>query len=355
MKTKKILAVLLAAVMLFGFAACGEEKTDGKVTATLNTIYEDGGLKQYYINNEESFMRSAQLDLSMDENSANDFLANPDVWQVYALDIEILNRKDEAYTFIGFEAAGDMAEGFFFSKTSINAEYSVPYSEVAEPYPATVIVNTQKVSVEQMYTIVAGLDIKLLCYPTPADDEEEIPESDYEKIGITNNITAPEKDKGEAEDEISAKRNSIEDGSAFLEIYRKNDIAFNNEAKLYGMDSETAAQALAKDGGWECYVLFIDVENKTDEDLTVYTINTANNGTNGLWVNSVSQYGEFSMEPGVMSEMPVTLLLNPAQLNGMSIEQALDALDITVTYSKGTLVDASGNESVAIKKTAPVE
>lgn len=353
--TKKILAVLLAAVVLFGFAACGEEKTDGKITAKLDTIYEDGGLKQYYTNNQDSFIKAAQNELGMTEADANDFIANPDSWQVYALNVEILNKKDEAYTFIGFEAAGDLAEGFFFSTSSVNAEFSVPYSETAESYPATVVVNAQKVSVEQLYTLVSELDISLVCYPTPADDDEEIPESDYEKIKVTNNIEAPEADNAKADDEISAKRSSVDDGSSFLDIYRNSDIAFNNEAKLYGMDSETAAQVLAKDGGWECYVLYIDVENKTDEDMTVYSINVSNNGENGLWVNSISQYGEYSMEPGAKDEMPVTVLLNPAELGGLSLEKALENLEISLTYSKGTLIDASGNESVAIKKTAEVK
>ncbi|MBQ3603148.1 MAG: hypothetical protein IJA02_04875 [Clostridia bacterium] len=351
---KKITAIFLAAVMLLGFAACGE-KTDGKITAKLSDVYEDGGLKEYYLSNKEAFVIAAQNDLAMDEAAANSFLSNPDSWQVYALDVEVLNKTDEAYTCIGFEAAGNMADGFYFSKTSIGAEFSIPYGEEPELYPATIVVNTEKVTVEQMYTVISGLDITIVGYPTPEDDDAEIPESDYKKIKVTNNIEAPEADAGKADDEISAKRSSVEDGSAFLEIYRKNDIAFSNEAKLYGMDSETAAQVLAKDGGWECYILYIIVENKTDDDMTVYSINAANNGANGLWVNSISQYGEFSMEPGSENEMPVTIMLNPAQLGGMTFEQALAAVEMTLTYSKGTLIDAQGNESVAIKKTAEVK
>lgn len=353
--TKKILAVFLAAVMLLSFAACSGNKGNGKITATLDAIYEDGGMKEYYLNNEDSFIKAAQSELSMDENSANAFLTDSDNWQVYSLDVQVLNKKNKAYTFVGFEVSGDMAEGFYFSNSSINAELSIPYCEEAETYSATIIVDSQKVSVEQMYTVVAGLEISLLCYPTPKDDDKVISEEDYEKIVVENNITAPEADGSQAADEIAAKRTSLEDGSAFLEIFRKNDVAFSNEAKLYGMDSETAAKALAKDGGWECYILYLDVENKTDEDLTVYTINTANNGKNGMWINSVSQYGEFSMEPGASSEMPITVLLDKSQLGGMTAEKALEAMEITLTYSKGTLIDAEGNESVAIRKTAEVE
>lgn len=352
--TKKFLAVFLAAAMLLSFAACSGNKGNGKITATLNAIYEDGGMKEYYLNNEESFIKAAQEELSMDEAGANSFLSDPGSWQVYSLDVQILNQKDDAYTFVGFEAAGDMAEGFYFSNSSINAELSIPYSEESETYSATIVVDTQRISVEQMYTIVAGLDIKLLCYPTPEDDDEVIPEGDYEKIAVENNIVAPELDDSQSDDEISAKRTVLEDGSAFLEVFRKNDIAFSNEAKLYGMDSETAAKAISENGGWECYILYLEVENKTDEDITVYTVNTANNGAKGLWINSVSQYGEFSMEPGASSEMPVTVLLDPSQLGGMTAEQALEAMEITLTYSKGTLIDAEGNESVAIRKTAEV-
>ena len=62
MKVKKILSLLLAAVMLLSFAACSGGS--GKTVAELNQIFEDGSLKQYYLKNPETFMAAAQEEIS---------------------------------------------------------------------------------------------------------------------------------------------------------------------------------------------------------------------------------------------------------------------------------------------------
>ena len=352
MKVKKILSLLLAAVMLLSFAACSGGS--GKTVAELNQIFEDGSLKQYYLKNPETFMAAAQEEISMSEADAQDFLANPDNWQVYSLEISLSNIGKEAFSYIGFEKAENQLEGFYFSTCPINGELSVPAGIENEFYPATIVINTAKVSVEEMYTAVADLDIVILGYPTPEDDNEVIAPSDYTKIKVKNNIEAPKADNDDADKEIVAKRSSISDGSAYLELYRNNELIFANEAKLYGMDSETAAAALNKEGKWQCYVFGIAVENKTDTDLTVYRIITENNGSNGVWLNSVSQYGEFSMSSGMKDEIPVTIMVNPDALGGKTVEQAIAEMNITLEYSKGTLMDANGNESIQVKKIAAV-
>lgn len=353
MKTKRILALILAAAMLLSFAACSG--SSGKVTAQLSEIYEDGGLKKYYINNPETFMAAAQDEIKMSEADAQAFLSDPDNWQIYSLDITVSNKSDELFSFIGFKEIEIEQDGFYFSTCPINGELSVPGDAEDEPYPATILIDGSKVSLEQMYTLVSGLEIILLGYPTPEDDDEVIDPSDYTHTKVKNNITAPEADDTNASEEISAKRSSITDGSAYLDIYRNNELIFANEAKLYGMDSETAAQAMNKEGKWECYILNISVENKTDGDLTVYSILPENNGATGVWINGISQYGEFSMEAGAKEEMPVNILVNPDALGGKTVEQAIADMVINLEYSKGTLMDENGNESIQIKKTATVE
>ncbi len=353
MKTKKIVALFLTAAMLVALAAC---VASGKLTATLSEIYEDGGLKKYYLENPSSFMAAAQNDLAMSEADAQDFLNNPDSWLIYALSVEIKNQSGEAYSFVGFEAKDAQSDGFYFSTCPVNAELSLPSSDTAEAYPASVVVNTEKVDVVKLHTLVSALDINVLCYPTPEDDDEEIPEKDYKKLKVENNIETPEfdNDKDESKD-LDAKRSTIEDGSAFLDIYRGNEVAFVNQAKQYGMDSETAARALAKDGGWKCYILYIALENKADEDVTVYTVDCAESGKNGVWVNKVSQYGEFSLAPDGKDELPVEILVDTAALGGKTIEQIISQMDIKLTYAKGALTDAQGNESVNVRKTIDVK
>ena len=352
MKVKRILSLLLAAAMLLSFTACSGGS--GKTVAELNQIFEDGSLKQYYLNNPETFMAAAQEEISMSEADAQDFLANPDSWQVYSLEISVSNKGTEMFSYIGFEKAETKQEGFYFSTCPINGELSLPAGTENEFYPATIVINTSKVSVEKMYAAVAELDIVLLGYPTPEDDNEVVDPSDYTKIKVKNNVTAPKADNEDSDKEIDAKRSSIQDGSAYLNLYRENELIFANEAPLYGMDSETAAQAMNKEGKWQCYVFYIAVENKTDTDLTVYRILPENNGANGVWLNSVSQYGEFSMASGMKDEIPVTVLVNPDSLGGKTVEETIAGMTINLEYSKGTLMDANGNESIQIKKIANV-
>lgn len=352
MKVKRILSLLLAAVMLLSFAACSGNS--GKTVAELNQIFEDGSLKQYYLNNPETFMAAAQEEISMSEADAQNFLANPDSWQVYSLEISVSNKGKEMFSYIGFEKAETEQEGFYFSTCPINGELSLPGGTENEFYPATIVINTEKVSIEKMYAAVAELDIVLLGYPTPEDDNEVIDPADYAKTKVKNNITAPKEDNEDSDKEIDAKRSSIEDGSAYLKLYRENELIFANEAPLYGMDSETAAQAMNKEGKWQCYVFYIAVENKTDTDLTVYRILPENNGANGVWLNSVSQYGEFSMASGMKDEIPVTVMVNPDALGGKTVEETIAGMKIDLEYSKGTLMDANGNESIQIKKIAAV-
>lgn len=352
MKVKKLLSLFLAAIMLLSFAACSGSQS--KVTAQLSEIYEDGSLKQYYLSNPEIFTESAQEDTSMSQEEAQNFLSSPDDWKIYSLDVTVSNKGEEAFSFIGFEPVEEKQDGVFFSTCPVNSELSVPAGIENEPYPATLIINSAKVSLEQTYSIIAKLDIVVLGYPTPEDDDTVIDPADYEHIEVENNIIAPEEDDSDTDKDLSAKRSSIEDGSAYLKLYRENELIFANEAPLYGMDSETAAQAMNKEGKWQCYILYIAVENKTDTDLTVYRILPENNGANGVWLNSVSQYGEFSMASDMSDEIPVAMLVNPDALGGKTVEQAIAEMTISLEYSKGTLMDENGNESIQIKKIAPV-
>ena len=334
MKTKRIIALLLAAVMLFGFTACKdnpEPDKEGTLYAGFDQIFNDEATKYYYIDNPEAFMRAAQYELKLDEKTAGEYLSDSDNWEFYSLNVTINNNTDKNYTFAGF-TAGEMPDGMWLSNVSSYGELSLPAASVNRDYPASVLIDTRKVSVTEMYNTVADLDISILYYETPADDEAEVPESEYQKLKVTSNVVAPEEDKVKPEEQISAKRTTIEDGSNFLETYRANSIAFSNEAKLFGLDSETAAKVLAADSGWQWYTLYIEIENKTDEELNVNKIVPADNGTNGVWVCSVSQYGEFGMPANDKQELPVSVLVDTSKLGGKSAQEAISEMKLQLEY-----------------------
>lgn len=358
MKIKKITALMLAVVMLFAFTACKTEEKKGpeagKLYAGLDLIYEDGQTKEFYLQNPELFMRAAQTEFGLSESDAQDFLKGGDNWVFYSLNIEISNNTDKYYSFVSFEG-GETPDGMWLSSCPINGELSVPPAQTDILYPATLLVDSSKVDVNLMYTTVAGFELKIVCYETPADDNIEVPESDRQKLEVTINIVAPEDDTVKAEDQITAKRANIEDGSDFLDAHRSNSVAFYNEAKLYGMTNETAANVIAADSGWECYILNIEITNKTDSDLTVYNINAEDNGKTGVWICSVSQYGEFGMPADDTQVLPVNVLVNTAELGGKSAQEAISEMKISLEYIAGEVVDEYGNENILPTKTVEVD
>ena len=358
MKIKSIIALLLAAVMLFTFAACkGGKNPDptkpGTLYAGLGEIYEDGGLKNFYCKNPDLFMKAAQNEIGLTQDQAQAFLSDDSNWAFYSLNVKISNNTDKNYTFINFEGS-KTPDGIWLSTCPVNGELSLPPNVVESLYPATVVIDTNKVTVTDMYAAIAALDLKVTYYETPADDDEEIPESKHKKLKVTNNIVAPEEDKVKPDDQISAKRTTIEDASAFLNAFKSNPIAFSNESTLYGMDSETAARAISEGGGWQCYTLNIEIVNKTDDELTINKIIAADNGKNGVWVCSVSQYGEYGMPANDEQVLPVTVLVDTSVVTG-SAQEAISKIALQLEYIAGATIDDEGNESILPSKTVNVK
>ena len=358
MKIKRILALLLVGIMVFSFAACKENKPQpskpGTLYAGLDDIFEDGALKDFYAKNPDLFMKAAQNEIGLTEEQAQAFLSDGSNWNFYSLNVEISNNTDKNYTFIGFDGS-ETPDGVWLSTCPVNGELALPPAVTESIYPATVVIDTNKVTVTQMYSAVAGLDMDIIYYETPEDDEEEIPESKHKKLRVTNNIVAPEADTAKPEEQISAKRTNIEDASDFLEAFKSNPIAFSNESKLYGMDSETAAKAISEGGGWECYTLNIEIVNKTDDELTVNKIIAADNGKNGVWICSVSQYGEYGMPANDTQILPVSVFVDTSATGGKSAQDAISQVAIQLEYIAGATVDDLGNESILPSKIVDVK
>lgn len=357
MKIKRIIAILLAAVMLLAFTACKNNGADipkaGELYAGLNDIFEDGNIKAYYLKNPESFIRAAKSEYGLSEADAQAFIENSENWMFYTLNINISNKTKNTFTFISFSGS-ETPDGLWMSTAPVNGELSMP-SDTAQAYPASILVNRDKVNVNQMYSAIANLEIEIFYCETPEDDDIEITEADCDKLKVNNKIIAPEDDKVKVESQISAKRTGIEETAGFLEAFKSNSVAFKNESELYGMDSETAAEAIADNSGWACYTLNIEVVNKTNDDLTIYTVTAENNGASGVWVCSVSQYGEFGMPGNDTQILPVTVLVDTAELGGKTVEEAIAAMNLSLEYVAGEVIDDFGNESILPTKTVAVE
>lgn len=354
---KRIVAALLAVVLLPSLASCKikPSKKPAPLSAMLLSIYDDSNLTNIYRKDKERFTKAIAPKYGMNEADAAAFAEGKGNWGTHILNVVITNKEEATYTFTGFEAENFNTDGIWLCNESNNGELSIPGGIAGQGYPASILVNYDKVSVYKLYETVAGLNLSITYYPTPADDDIEPSADSIKKLTVDNKIVLPQTDDNAPETEISATISSVEDGTDFLDAYKNSDIAFSNESKLYGMDSETAAHVIADDSKWECYVLNISVENKSDGDLTIYTVNAGQNGINGVWICGVSQYGEFGLPSGAKEELPVTVLFDPDVTGGRGIEELIRSMNIFFGYAKTPDLDSFGNEELVVTKSVDVK
>ncbi len=181
--------------------------------------------------------------------------------------------------------------------------------------------------------LAAGLLVSAGCGRTAADDPPQLsaPGAIETKVPQTHERT---------EKELKASFDSLADGSEIMANYRENDIAFSNEAKLYGMNSETAALVTFREGSFCCYVLNLKVSNTKKYDLTVRAVLSPDNGKNGVWVCGVSQFGAFDVAARGTAKMPVTVLVDGSVITEDAVEQALRGMSLSLEYT-GTTDDAA--------------
>lgn len=350
MKNKlfKATALILALSCVFGLTACKGGKPKGKLSANLTKISENALTAEELRKDKEYFFTRIAPAAGMDEGSANDFAKN-DAWKVYNLDVSVHNPTKTDYTFNDL-VTGDIGDGIFLLKESRDGDVSVPtYNR--EDIAFLAIVDSAKVSPDELFRTFNELDMKIRYYATPDDDEEEPEESKMKLLEIGKNMPTVADGKKAP---VTIKKSKIEDGSEILSIYKGNEIAFSNEAKLYGLDADTAPKVVAKDSKWVCKVLYLQVRNNSDYDLTFYDITAEDNGSKGVWINRVSQYGEFDVDADTDSEIPVNVLIDPS-VSEKDAEKLINELKLTVDYSITPMVDSSGQESVEMTQTAEVK
>jgi len=346
MKIKRIVALLLVFVMAFTFTACKKKAVTGNVKdiptvpgvlyAGFDWAIEDTAEKEIYIENPEKFLDIATTDIGLTEEKAKAFIADTNTWSIYRIDILIHNNSTTSKTFISFVASG-LPEGMWLN-TAGAIEYTVPANVTDQIYPVSIMVDNTALDKVQMYNALSKMKLELVYFETPADGSDEVPESEYKKFLVTNNLVAPAPDT-QNENELTAKRLNVEDGSGYLESSRNNPAAFINEAKLFGIGEDTASEILAENSKWQWYVLNIEIENKTNTDLNIYEIVAENNGKNGVWVCSVSQYGEYGMPANAKQTLPVNVLVDTSAIGDKSAEEAIRAVKVQLEYFTGEYED----------------
>ncbi len=369
MKIKRIAALLLVVVMVFSFTACKEKPAnnvnnmpviEGTVYSCFDRVVEERAPKDSFLKKDKDGEVLIQattdtLDYTFGFNAeqANDFIVSCDSWKAYSLNVKINNNTAVSQTFSEF-TSNALPDGMWLGKESLNGTMSIVANSTDVEFPAVLIIDTRKVNVADMCTVLDTIAIEIKYFATPDDGDDEAPESEYKRLSVTNNLELSDINL-EPEKQLSAKRTTIEDGSSFLEIYKENPAAFSSEAKLFGLDEATVSEVLAANSGWEWYTLNIEIQNKTADELNVLKIIADNNGSNGVWISGVSQYGEYGMPANKTDVLPVSVLVDTSALGGKSAQEAIAELNIQLGYAAGELIYEDGEDEFSPENALPLK
>ncbi len=374
-KFKNSAVAVLIICLLFPFVSCsrnnGGSSADEPLTAKVNVVYEDGVTAEMLRANPENFLERQQDTYGMDEVSAKSFIKDTNKWQVYNVEVLINNATSDDLMFYFIESESNGKSGIFIGRESIDGEFGVPAGVKDVTYNVSFIVNIENRTPQQVLSDVNAIDFTLRYSSKPAvSDEDKIDESNllslYIKgLGSDGEATAAggkdgagsdkdtSKGDGLATSELSASKSDASLYSDMLEVYRKNPRAFASESENFGFAHDDAEDILG-DKGYKIYRLNISLKNNSTHDLTIYNTLSASNGKDGIYVNRVSEYGEFSIAGGSEQVMPVTVLV---KTSGRSDDECIGdilSLKLTLEYSKTPTINASGLESIEEIKTLAV-
>ncbi len=129
------------------------------------------------------------------------------------------------------------------------------------------------------------------------------------------------------------------------------------QAKLaneYAMGEKTAAEFYEAPENWLAYEQIIEITNDSEEVITVYGFEVKNNGQNGVYVNT-NLGGDLGISPGGTGPASFSVLFSDGDLSTEEAQALVDAMEISVVYSKTPAEYDDGSVSVEETKTAIIE
>ena len=354
-KLIKAMSIVLSLTCVCSLGACGKtKKKKGTLSADLYQVMESASTATTYKSNAKHFKTKVAPKAGMDEKAAESFI-NDEGWTAFQINLIIHNGKDKPYTFADLVLEEALNNNAYILTESPDGDISIPVSG-RENLSYIVFANTSEISNDELLRWISETKMQVQYYDSALEEEseDEIPANKIKLLDVNKQLAFPSDDNQKNPD-ASVTFGEIEDGSDFLNVLKKNEIAFSNEAKLFGLDSDTAPKVVAKDSKWECYVLNLTVENTSEYDLTFYDIDNKDNGKNGVWISRLSQYGEFSIESGDKQDMPVSVLVDKDKTGDTDVGKLIKSSKLTVTYSITPMIDANGQETIELKQTLEVK
>ncbi|MBR4859160.1 MAG: hypothetical protein IKU08_08240 [Clostridia bacterium] len=104
---------------------------------------------------------------------------------------------------------------------------------------------------------------------------------------------------------------------------------------------------------WLTYTEFVTVSNSTDETITVFALDVADNGKDGVYI-CTSLEGDIEIEPGSTAPVYFNILCDNGDLSTDEAKALVDGMDIKLAYRDESVVNENPELSYVGYKTADI-
>lgn len=135
--------------------------------------------------------------------------------------------------------------------------------------------------------------------------------------------------------------------------YAKNPERFDL-SEMYGMPEDAETAFYADSASWLSFLIDVNVENTTDNDIAVYGITSEENGNDGIYIckNATAEIG---IPAGASATVSVYVMCSDDTMSDEEIKSRVRNMDMLLSYSNAVTVDENGQEIPEETKFAEIE
>ncbi len=144
------------------------------------------------------------------------------------------------------------------------------------------------------------------------------------------------------------------DAPSLQTYYNNQQYSLKTLPTLFGFTDEQANSVLNDKGLWNAYTLEIAVDNKSKDNITIYTFEVKNNGKNNVWLSTVSN-GDVGIVSGNKETISISALVKGKDISADDAAKAIKKYSIKIVYSKTPTENSEGVDSIETHKTITVK
>lgn len=359
---KKFISVIMAAVLTasigFSFAGCGKKEQNAPAETSAERVedirvgfisYEtDENVLRWENTNQYSPIITDNFGLGKD--GATKFFANSSSYYAYGVSVEIVNNTDSPIEITGIETtlngSGDVYIRNDFNGSAIGVE-----AHSSSAHTLQVICLNEDASDEQ---VIAELFSRtyLLLYTQDAEEKSIAIELE-ESVEVYD-------EPSENDDIIRFGDGGFVFSEALWEKY-KDDTEANRTALKTGFGvSDDFVNTFYKDSAiYNFFNYPVLVQNMSEHDIVILDITTANDGTDGIYVNVAfnSEMGIPAYDPDANYMLPtfaVQVLCDNDDLSDEEVQNVVNAMEFNVTYAEKAVDGDPDSEELKEEQTITV-